>query len=57
MRGEADETELLSETIEGTLEESENAGEVKGVSMGRLMAGRVKMGDNCVGVSTDGAVE
>lgn len=38
VRGEPEETELLSETIEGV---SENAGEVKGVSMGRLMAGRV----------------
>lgn len=46
MRGEEEQTELWSETIEGAsqefvLEISEKAGEVRGVSIGRLMAGRV----------------
>lgn len=38
--GEAEETELWSETIEGG-ETSEKEGEVKGVSTGRFKAGRV----------------
>lgn len=46
MRGEEEQTELWSETIEGGSQEvpceaSENAGEVRGVSMGRLIEGRV----------------
>lgn len=46
-RGEEEQTELWSETMEGgslrevVLETSEKAGDVKGVSMGRLMEGRV----------------
>lgn len=46
VRGEADETESLSETVEGTLELSETAGEVRGVSIRQEMDGRVNMGDN-----------
>lgn len=46
MRGEEEETELWSETIDGgsrdgALEMSEKAGDVKGASTGRLRAGRV----------------
>lgn len=44
--GDPDETELWSEIMDGgssevVLEESEKAGDVSGVSMGRLMDGRV----------------
>lgn len=47
VRGEEEQTELWSETMEGgslsevALETSEKAGDVKGVSMGRLIEGRV----------------
>lgn len=49
MRGDEEETELWSETIdggsrEGALEVSEKAGDVKGASTGRLRAGRVYRG-------------
>lgn len=46
VRGEEEQTEFWSETMEGgsievALETSEKAGEVKGVSIGRLIEGRV----------------
>jgi hypothetical protein len=46
VRGEEEQTELWSETMEGgsqefALEISEKAGEVRGVSIGRLMEGSV----------------
>jgi hypothetical protein len=46
VRGELEQTELWSETMDGgsqeaVLETSEKAGEVRGVSIGRLMEGRV----------------
>lgn len=45
MRGEEEQTELWSETMDGgsveACETSEKAGEVKGVSIGRLIEGRV----------------
>jgi hypothetical protein len=46
VRGEEEQTEFWSETIEGgsievAFETSEKAGEVKGVSIGRLIEGRV----------------
>ena len=55
--GEEEETELWSEIIDGgSIDEvSEKAGEVKGVSTGRLRAGRVKMGVNCRGQSIEAA--
>jgi hypothetical protein len=49
VRGDEEETELWSETMdggsrEGALEVSEKAGDVKGASTGRLRAGRVYRG-------------
>jgi hypothetical protein len=46
VRGEEEQTELWSETIEGGSQEvecevSEKAGEVRGASIGRLMEGSV----------------
>jgi hypothetical protein len=46
VRGDEEQTELWSDTIEGgsaevALEVSEKAGEVKGVSIGRLIEGKV----------------
>lgn len=52
MRGEAEEMELRSETIDGAvLDASENAGEVMDGSIGRAEAGKVKIGDRRRGLS------